>query len=86
MFDCGRTGVTPEDYSPLTIKDPHDAGASANDHVNRGQSSNDVIPAAIHIANRLAAEDLLAALAQLQAGLAEKAAAFSDVIKIGRTR
>jgi fumarate hydratase class II len=67
--------------SPLGTKDP----VHPNDHVNRGQSSNDVIPAAIHIANRLAVEDLLAALAQLQAGLAEKAAAFSDVIKIGRT-
>jgi fumarate hydratase class II len=67
--------------SPLGTKDP----VHPNDHVNRGQSSNDVIPTAIHVANRLAAEDLLAALAQLEAGLSEKATAFSDVIKIGRT-
>jgi fumarate hydratase class II len=67
--------------SPLGTRDP----VHPNDHVNRGQSSNDVIPTAIHVANRLAAEELLAALAQLQAGLSEKATAFSGVIKIGRT-
>ena len=67
--------------SPLGTKKP----VHPNDHVNRGQSSNDVIPTAIHMADRLAAADLLAALRDLQAGLAEKAAAFSRVIKIGRT-
>ena len=67
--------------SPLGTKDP----VHPNDHVNRGQSSNDVIPTAIHVADRLAAEDLLAALAQLEAGLVGKAEAFSDVVKIGRT-
>jgi fumarate hydratase class II len=67
--------------SPLGTKSP----VHPNDHVNRGQSSNDVIPTAIHMADRLAAVDLSAALRQLQEGLAEKAAAFSDVIKIGRT-
>jgi fumarate hydratase class II len=67
--------------SPLGTKVP----VHPNDHVNRGQSSNDVIPTAIHIANRLAAEALLVALKELEAGLSAKATAFSDVIKIGRT-
>jgi len=57
-----------------------------NDHVNSGQSSNDVIPTAIHIA--VAGEirnRLLPALAVLETALARKAEAFKDVRKIGRT-
>ena len=57
-----------------------------NDHVNRGQSSNDVFPSAMHIA---AAEEirerLLPAMRNLQASLERKACEFHDVIKIGRT-
>jgi fumarate hydratase class II len=64
----------------------HLAGAHPNDEVNRGQSSNDVIPSAMHIA---AAEsvhrNLLPAMGRLQASLARKAGEFADVIKIGRT-
>lgn len=57
-----------------------------NDHVNRGQSSNDVIPTAIHLAALETIErDLLPALQELHHALASKAAAFADVIKIGRT-
>jgi fumarate hydratase class II len=67
--------------APLGQKSP----VHPNDHVNRGQSSNDVIPTAIHVADRLAAEELMAALRALEASLAEKAGALSDVIKIGRT-
>jgi fumarate hydratase class II len=67
--------------SPLGTRKP----VHPNDHVNRGQSSNDVIPTAIHIADRVAAGELAAALKQLQEGLEEKAVAFSKVIKIGRT-
>jgi fumarate hydratase class II len=67
--------------SPLGTKTP----VHPNDHVNRGQSSNDVIPTAIHIADRLAAEELVGALQELEAGLSEKADAFAQVIKIGRT-
>lgn len=66
----------------------HDANKSvhANDHVNLGQSSNDTIPSAIHIACRLALRDhLLPALACLQGALATKAAAFDGVLKSGRT-
>jgi fumarate hydratase class II len=62
------------------------AQAHPNDHVNRGQSSNDVIPAAIHVAAALlVAERLLPAMRDLQKALAAKAQEFHDVIKIGRT-
>src|SRR4051794_2701108 len=57
-----------------------------NDHVNRGQSSNDSFPTAMHIAAaREIHERLLPALRHLQRALEEKAAAFASVIKIGRT-
>jgi fumarate hydratase class II len=57
-----------------------------NDHVNRGQSSNDTFPTAMHIA---AAEEvvhhLLPAVDQLSGTLHAKAAEFSDIVKVGRT-
>jgi fumarate hydratase class II len=57
-----------------------------NDHVNRSQSSNDVIPSAMHVAAaRQVRQDLLPAMARLYEALREKAAAFGDVIKIART-
>ncbi len=57
-----------------------------NDHVNRCQSSNDVIPSAIRIAARQAMSELLVpALGRLRDALGGKADAFSDVLKIGRT-
>src|ERR1700704_3467389 len=57
-----------------------------NDHVNMGQSSNDVIPSAIHISAAEQLKDhLLPALEKLQGALAGKAKEFWDVIKIGRT-
>jgi fumarate hydratase, class II len=57
-----------------------------NDHVNRGQSSNDVIPTAIHLACAMAIqEDLLPALEQLRASLERKAKQFMPIIKTGRT-
>jgi fumarate hydratase class II len=56
-----------------------------NDHVNRGQSSNDVIPAALHIADRLEADRLLLALEKLRSALEAKASELAGVIKIGRT-
>jgi fumarate hydratase class II len=62
------------------------AGAHPNDDVNRGQSSNDVIPTAIHIAAAEAVTGrLLPALRRLNESLARKSAEFHDVIKIGRT-
>jgi len=57
-----------------------------NDHVNRGQSSNDVIPTAIHLSALISMkEDLLPALEKLQRALEEKAREFDGVIKTGRT-
>ncbi len=57
-----------------------------NDHVNASQSSNDVIPTAIHVAAYGAiAEDLEPALERLAGALEAKAREFDDVVKIGRT-
>ena len=57
-----------------------------NDHVNMGQSSNDVIPTAIHLSALISMHrDLLPALEKLQNALADKAREFDDVIKTGRT-
>ncbi|RME84775.1 MAG: class II fumarate hydratase [Zetaproteobacteria bacterium] len=57
-----------------------------NDHVNMGQSSNDVIPTAIHLAAaKLWHRELAPALRKLHAALVEKAEAFADVVKVGRT-
>ena len=57
-----------------------------NDDVNKGQSSNDVIPTAMHVAavEGLRAR-LLPAVEKLRDALAQKAAAFDDIVKIGRT-
>ena len=58
----------------------------ANDHVNMGQSSNDVFPSAVHLAALgEIAHDLLPALELLAASLERKAAEFDDVVKSGRT-
>jgi fumarate hydratase class II len=57
-----------------------------NDHVNQGQSSNDVIPTALHIAALTSMRrKLIPALSHLHRTLDEKTAAFADVNKIGRT-
>jgi fumarate hydratase class II len=57
-----------------------------NDHVNKGQSSNDVIPSAIHISLALKVESaLIPAMENLKDLLYEKAGEFKDIIKIGRT-
>ena len=62
------------------------AQAHPNDHVNRGQSSNDVIPSAIHVsAALLANEKLLPAMEGLAGALRGKAGEFKDAVKIGRT-
>ena len=61
-------------------------GAHANDHVNMGQSSNDVFPSAVHLAALDAAEnELLPALKQLERSLTRKAKSFRNVVKSGRT-
>ncbi len=57
-----------------------------NDHVNMGQSSNDTFPTAMHIAVAVTARDVtLPGLQKLHGALADKAAAFEHIIKIGRT-
>src|SRR6059036_260921 len=57
-----------------------------NDHVNMGQSSNDVIPAAMHVAVlELIEHTLIPALVKLQKALSLKAREFDPVVKIGRT-
>ncbi|MCC2971936.1 class II fumarate hydratase [Massilia sp. IC2-476] len=57
-----------------------------NDHVNMGQSSNDIFPTAMHVAAAGAvAQNLLPALAQLRATLLRKSRDFEDIVKIGRT-
>ncbi|OGS48277.1 MAG: aspartate ammonia-lyase [Euryarchaeota archaeon RBG_16_68_13] len=57
-----------------------------NDHVNMGQSSNDVIPTAIHVASLLAIDqDLLPALRELEETLLKKSKEFDPVVKAGRT-
>ena len=67
---------------PLGSKD----GVHPNDHVNRAQSTNDSFPTAMHVAVGLAvSEDLLPPLRSLKEVLDDKAAAYSSVIKIGRT-
>ncbi len=57
-----------------------------NDHVNRGQSSNDTFPTAMHVAAaEQAVRTLLPALEHLHAALLQKSAEFADIVKIGRT-
>ena len=61
-------------------------GVHPNDHVNMGQSSNDVFPSAVHLAalGELT-HDLLPALTTLAQSLERKAAEFDDIVKSGRT-
>jgi len=57
-----------------------------NDHVNQGQSSNDVIPTSIHVSGAIALhEQLRPALQRLAAALRDKAVEFDGVVKTGRT-
>src|ERR1700747_2466392 len=62
-----------------------DKSIHPNDHVNRGQSSNDVIPTAIHLAALDGmSNQLLPALTELHQALLKKAQEFHEVLKIGR--
>jgi len=67
--------------SPLGSRKP----VHPNDHVNRGQSSNDVIPAAMHIADRRAAGPLAEELGRLADAFQARAEAGREVLKLGRT-
>jgi fumarate hydratase class II len=68
-----------------TDKDPAHP-VHPNDHVNFGQSSNDVFPSAVHLAALdVAQNELLPALKQLERSFAKKAKSFQNVVKAGRT-
>ncbi|HSI17430.1 MAG TPA: class II fumarate hydratase [Sphingomonas sp.] len=70
----------------LTGKRGGKAPVHPNDHVNMSQSSNDSFPTALHIAAALAATHrLLPAMTRLEQALFAKAAAWDDIVKIGRT-
>src|SRR3954449_9873479 len=61
-------------------------GVHPNDHVNMGQSSNDVFPSAVHLAAvSTVREELLPALERLAASFGRKAEEFADLVKAGRT-
>ncbi len=66
---------------PRGVKKP----VHPNDHVNRGQSSNDVIPTVISMADREEAGEAARALGLLQESLERKSREFTSVLKIGRT-
>jgi fumarate hydratase class II len=62
------------------------ASVHPNDHVNRGQSSNDTIPTTLHVFAALALErELLPALAELEGAIAARAREYDGVVKTGRT-
>jgi len=64
----------------------HEDQIHPNDHVNFGQSSNDVIPSAIHISARMSIErELIPALTNLRNSLTAKAESFDHILKSGRT-
>jgi fumarate hydratase, class II len=70
----------------LANEDGPAASAHPNDHVNQGQSSNDVFPSAVHLAALdEATHDLLPALDALEQALQAKADEFKDIVKSGRT-
>ncbi len=71
-----KLGGRPGDY----------ARVSPLDHVNRGQSTNDVYPSALRIAAITLVRELADALAKLQESLQKKEVAFADILKLGRTQ
>src|SRR3954452_12231864 len=61
-------------------------GVHPNDHVNMGQSSNDVFPSAVHLAALAESQnELIPAMRKLQKSLEGKAVEFADIVKAGRT-
>jgi fumarate hydratase class II len=71
-----RLGGKPGEYKPV----------HPNDHVNKGQSSNDIIPTVCHVSALLALDqDLAPAIQQLQESLEKKEIEFDRVVKLGRT-
>ena len=70
----------------LLKQEGKDIPVHPNDHVNHSQSSNDTFPTALHMAGLLLITDrLFPAMDALQQALEEKAAAYAEIVKIGRT-
>jgi len=85
VFQTGSGTSTNMNANEVIAKLAGDA-VHANDHVNMGQSSNDVFPSAVHLAALDVAEnELLPALKQLERSFARKARGFKHVVKAGRT-
>src|SRR5581483_7710218 len=86
VVDIFQTGSGTSTNMNMNEAIAHLSGAHPNDDVNRGQSSNDAIPSAMHIAAAEAVRGrLLPAMRGLAESLARKANQFHDVVKIGRT-
>ena len=85
VFQTG-SGTSTNTNANEVIANLAGAGVHPNDHVNMGQSSNDVFPSAVHLAALEVAEsELLPAMKALERSLARKARAFENVVKAGRT-
>ncbi len=92
VFQTGSGTSTNTNANEVIARRANDALGAAgprvhpNDHVNASQSSNDVMPSALHVAARLAiVRDLAPALDELRLALRDKAAELADVVKVGRT-
>jgi fumarate hydratase class II len=85
VFQTG-SGTSSNMNANEVIANLAEGGVHPNDHVNMGQSSNDVFPSAVHLAALGEVRtELLPALERLAAALQAKADAFADVVKTGRT-
>jgi fumarate hydratase class II len=85
VFQTGSGTSTNTNANEVIAKLAGD-GVHPNDHVNMGQSSNDVFPSAVHLAALdIAQSELLPALRGLERSFARKAKSFDKVVKAGRT-
>jgi fumarate hydratase class II len=85
VFQTG-SGTSTNTNANEVIANLASGGAHANDHVNYGQSSNDVFPSAVHLAALdIAQNELLPALKELERSFARKSKSFQNVVKSGRT-
>ncbi len=85
VFQTG-SGTSTNTNANEVIANLAGAGVHPNDHVNFGQSSNDVFPSAVHLAALdVAQNELLPALKGLEKAFARKAKSFQNVVKAGRT-
>src|SRR3954462_14880312 len=85
VFQTG-SGTSSNQNAKEVIAPLSGEGVHRNDHVNMGQSSNDVFPSAVHLAALGEAQDeLLPALDRLEQSFATKSSEFEDIVKSGRT-